>query len=279
MMLKHHSHTKSLLFIACLVSVSLMTAALLSQRQRLRKLFTPAPSSIENRMNSFPPVILWAWERPVALDFIDTREVGVAFLARTIYLRGERTIKRPRLQPLSVPQGTALIAVARIESDRREPPRLSSEQLDQTAGEIALLAQQPGVAAIQVDFDASLSERDFYRGLLIELRRRLPEQIPLSITALASWCMHDDWLTGLPVDEAVPMLFRMGVDQRQIVSYLNTGARFRPVLCRDSAGISTDETLLTMPTTKRLYIFSTADWSPVTVRHMIERSKNEHPDS
>jgi hypothetical protein len=278
-MLKHTPNKKSLLLIACLMTVSLTTAAILSQRQRAKKLFAPAPASIENRMNSFPRVILWAWERPVALDFIDTREVGVAFLAQTIYLRGERTIKRPRLQPLRVPQGTMLIAVARIESDKREPPRLSSEQLAQTALEIASLAQRPNVSAIQVDFDAKLSERDFYRALLAELRRRLPKQIPLSITALASWCTHDDWLTGLPVDEAVPMLFRMGVDQRQVVSYLATGAQFRPALCRDSAGISDDETLPALPSARRFYIFSTTDWSPVNVRHIIERSKNEHPDS
>lgn len=278
-MLKYTPQKKSLWLIACLLSVSLTTAAILSQRQRLRRLFVPTSSSIENRMNAFPRVILWAWERPVALDFIDTREVGVAFLAKTIFLRGEKTQKRPRLQPLSVPQGTVLIAVARIESDRREPPQLSSEQLAQTAFEIAELARLPGIAAIQIDFDAKLSERDFYRDLLVEVRHRLPDQLPLSITALASWCTHDDWLTGLPLDEAVPMLFRMGVDQRQVVSYLATGAQFRPALCRDSAGISTDEALLALPSTKRFYVFSTTDWSPVNVRHMIERSKNEHPDS
>jgi hypothetical protein len=277
-MLKHFLNKKSLLLIACFLSVSLMTAAILSRRQRVRKLFAP-PSSIEGRMNSFPRVILWAWERPVALDFIDTREVGVAFLAKTIFLRGERISERPRLQPLSVPQGTVLIAVARIESDRREPPQLSSEQLARTASEIAELAQRPHIAAIQIDFDARLSEREFYRRLLIELRHRLPEQIPLSITALASWCIHDDWLTGLPLDEAVPMLFRMGVDQRQVISYLSTGAQFRPALCRDSAGISTDETLLTLPSTRRFYVFSTEAWSPASVRHILERSKNEHPDS
>ncbi|HEV7859422.1 MAG TPA: hypothetical protein VGO91_12455 [Pyrinomonadaceae bacterium] len=270
-MLKHGPYQKSLWLIACLLLVSLTTAAILSQR--LRRLFAPTPSSVENRMNAFPRVILWAWERPVALDFIDTREVGVAFLAKTIFLRGEITSKRPRLQPLSVPQGTMLIAVARIESDRREPPRLTSEQLAQTASEIAELASLPGIAAIQVDFDAKLSERDFYRSLLFELRHRLPQQLPLSITALASWCTHDDWLTGLPVDEAVPMLFRMGLDQRQVVSYLATGAEFRQALCRDSAGIATDETLLALPSARRFYVFSTQDWSPVNVRHMIERSK------
>ncbi len=30
----------------------------------------------------FPRVMLWAWERPEKLDFINPRETGVAFLAR-----------------------------------------------------------------------------------------------------------------------------------------------------------------------------------------------------
>ena len=34
--------------------------------------------------------------------------------------------------------------------------------------------------------------------------------MPLTITALASWCDGDDWIDGLPVADASPMLFRMG---------------------------------------------------------------------
>ena len=44
-------------------------------------------ASSEDRMSEFPKIILWAWERPEDLRFINTDEVGVAFLARTIYLR------------------------------------------------------------------------------------------------------------------------------------------------------------------------------------------------
>ena len=64
--------------------------------------------------------------------------------------------------------------------------------------------------AIQIDFDAADSERDVYRRLLARVRAVLPRTVPLSMTALASWCVGDTWLDGLPVDEAVPMLFRMG---------------------------------------------------------------------
>lgn len=277
-MLKQILHKKSPALVILFLAVSLITIAILSGSHFAQRILAHAPLSTEERMSGFPHIILWAWERPVQLDFIDTREVGVAFLAKTLYLRGERVLTRPRLQPLSIPRGTVLIAVARIESDRREPPRLSPAQLDLVAAEIAEMSRQTNIAAVQVDFDATLAERAFYRNLLLELRRRLPAQTPLSITALASWCTHDDWLTGLPLDEAVPMLFRMGVDRPQVLSYLATGASFGPALCRRSAGISTDERPAALPSGQRLYIFSTEAWSPAVVRQIVERSKNEHSD-
>ena len=76
-------------------------------------------------------------------------------------------------------------------------------------------ASRPGIAALQVDFDAKRSERGFYAALLRSLRSQMPPQLPLSIAALASWCSNDDWISGLPIDEAVPMLFRMEPDRRQ----------------------------------------------------------------
>jgi hypothetical protein len=34
--------------------------------------------------------------------------------------------------------------------------------------------------------------------------------VRLSVTALAHWCTQGDWLDRLPVDEVVPMLYRLG---------------------------------------------------------------------
>ena len=105
-------------------------------------------------------------------------------------------------------------------------------------------ARLPGVSALQIDFDAAESEQGFYAALLKDLRKRLPQGMPLSITALASWCIGDPWLERLPpgtIDEAVPMLFRMGPDGANIASYLESGHEFRPRVCRSSLGVSTDE--------------------------------------
>jgi hypothetical protein len=110
------------------------------------------------------------------------------------------------------------------------------------------------VKALQVDFDARLSERTWYRQLLQELARELNPSIPLSITALASWCDRDSWMEGLPVSEAVPMLFRMGAGEPRDTRDFRVGAR------RASFGISTDELPADLPHGRRLFVFHPRAW-------------------
>ena len=211
-----------------------------------------APKS--TTVESLPPVILWAWERPENLTFLDPQKTGVAFLAKTITLRDGKTVVKPRLQPLQLARDTKLIAVVRIETDRAS---LSSAQLEQTAHEISLLS---GVSVVQIDFDATASERDFYRKLLQRVRDELSPSVGFSITALASWCAGDNWIADLPVDEAVPMLFRMGVERRQFQRRLESGQPFEASICRNSAGVSTDEPV-TVPAVNRLYLFNPQPWT------------------
>ena len=208
-------------------------------------------------LDPLPPVMLWAWERPEDLTFIDPRKTGVAFLAKTITLRSDKVVVRPRLQPLRLTEGTKTIAVVRIETDRSELPTYSPAQLAQTVAEIRNSSVK---SHVQIDFDATVSERNFYRSLITQLRNELPASTALSITALASWCAGDNWLSDLPIDEAVPMLFRLGVDQRQFQRRLETGQAFESRMCQNSAGVSTDEPV-NAPAVNRLYIFSPKPWS------------------
>jgi hypothetical protein len=124
---------------------------------------------------------------------------------------------------------------------------------------IAEVSALSGISALQVDFDATASQRTFYREVLHQLRRQLPASMPLSMTALASWCIFDTWLTGLPVDEVVPMVFRMGADQHRVRRYLAEDD-FRAAACRHSLGISTDEPRPTIRPGRRLYMFHPHAW-------------------
>ncbi len=196
-----------------------------------------------------PRVFVWAWERPEDLRFLDPKSAGIAFLDRTVFLDAGSVSVRPRLQPLRYAPGAALMAVVRVEA--RGLPLPPAEAATEA---IAESARGGGIRALQVDFDATVSQRAFYSQVLNDLRRRLPPQMPISITALASWCESDNWIAGLPVAEAVPMLFRMGPGERPARS-------FRPDLCRSSAGVSTDEPLPAPPAAARLYLFNPRPWS------------------
>jgi hypothetical protein len=254
----------------------------------------------QSRINDLPGIIFWAWERPEDLRFLNPQQSGVAFLAKTIYLPSSNVVVaeaspadvlvRPRLQPLRIASGTPLVAVVRIETPPIHlpisiTPGISSETRERIASEIVALQNIPSVRAIQIDFDATTSQHAFYSALLEDVRRELPTAIPLSITALASWCIGDRWLAQLrrgTIDEAVPMLFRMGQDTASVARFLRSGEEFPVAACRDTLGVSTDESvshdLLTsqlsgMPATwrqKRIYVFAPRAWTPSTANSILQ---------
>jgi Protein of unknown function (DUF3142) len=225
------------------------------------------------RLERMPRVMLWAWERPTDLRFTNPTEIGVAFLARTIRLRSGEVEIRPRLQTLNLADGTPVMAVARVETDAINRPSFSAQQREQLVAGLAEMARLPNVSNIQIDFDALKSERPFYRDLIVDLRRRLPDTVSLSITALASWCTADDWLSDLPIDEAVPMLFRMAGDGKQIARRLDAGDDFIAAPCRHSYGISTDEPRTGLDPARRLYIFNPDPWTKDSVHAILESIK------
>ncbi|MBK8175033.1 MAG: hypothetical protein IPK66_07145 [Rhodospirillales bacterium] len=208
-----------------------------------------------------PPVIIWAWERPDDLSGLDPQVAGVAYLAKTLVLRNDTIEVRQRRQPLALSRGIWLAPVVRIEVARKSSPALSAEQSERVAREVLALVR-PGTPAVQIDFDAARSQRAFYSGVLTVVRARLPSGTRLSITALASWALFDTWIDALPIDEAVPMLFRMGADTADVRRRLGDSGAFRAVLARSALGISTDETFAPLPAGRRVYLFSPKTWTP-----------------
>lgn len=207
-----------------------------------------------------PRLVLWAWERPEHLESINPKTTAVAFLSQTLFLTKDDVIVRPRMQPLIVPPGTRLISVVRIEAAPN--PKLSDVQRAHLVDAIAVAVDVSRVVGLQIDFDATSSQHEFYAALLRELRERVT--VPISITALASWCMGDNWLSSLPVDEAVPMLFRMGAGQREAELFLETRGITAP-LCTASVGVSTDEPRWNLAEGKRVYVFHPRAWSAAAV--------------
>lgn len=219
-------------------------------------------AATDSTLNDFPHKILWAWERPEDLRFLNPEQFAVAFLAQTLTLTDSAVSSSARQQPLKVSPQTKLIAVTRIETDQL--PALSQTQLDEITRLVLNTLKLKNVAALQIDFDAKVSQREFYRQLLTQLRTKIPATMPLSITALASFCLSDPWIKDLPIDEAIPMIFRMGADNNKVKNLLKNGIDFSIPLCQQSYGIATDEPLtMNFDKTRRIYIFkgTAAGWT------------------
>lgn len=223
------------------------------------------PQDGDGLPNDFPQTVLWAWERPENLEFVDAKEFAVAYLAQTLILERGVVVFRPRQQPLRVNPATKLIAVTRLETAQANEKQafLNGEQKSELLELIIKTLDRKNVAGIQIDFDAAVSEREFYRQLIVEVRRRLPVNVSLSITAIASVCLGDRWFDDLPIAEAVPMIFRMGADDKRIKAMLANGEDFREPLCRASYGVALDEVFpAKLDRARRLYVFNKRAWTP-----------------
>jgi hypothetical protein len=232
---------------------------------------------------------LWAWERPEDLRFLANasahlrtsarshvrtfalppfRTVRVAFLDRAVRFDDGRMAVHYRHQPLLVSPGTPLISVVRIETRGRAPePSLA----DSTAALVVQAVHAPSVSGLQLDFDARRSDRPFYSALLKSVRSSLPREIPLSITALASWCVDDPWIDTRDVDEIVPMLFQMGPDARHVLTRLDEDGRWPVAACNGAAGLATDEPHDHLAPARSIYVFNSRAWTLDDLRALPER--------
>lgn len=228
-------------------------------------------------------MMLWAWERPEDMrDIADSANIGVAFLAGTLHLSQDNLIIHRRHQPLVCSPHAYMMPVVRIEADRRNPPNFSDIQVNSVVACILQIAAAPNLRGLQVDFDATRDQRVPYKTILTGLRKSLPPEMPLSITAIASWCAGDYWLQDLPVDEVVPMYFDMGVSESAKWQYYRTisdGARAigqSNCKCQSALGLSTSEPVPLRNSQyrgKRVYIFSSHPWQMLSNQKRNEITK------
>ncbi len=225
---------------------------------------TPPPDNL-------PTVMLWAWQRPEDLRFIEPETTGVAPLVGTLVLDARGVHVHRRRNPLFVSAQTEVLPVVRIELDRSNSPELNHQLIDSVVESIwDLIAIRGNLRRLQIDFDAPLSVRSFYRELLFALRETTGRKAFLSMTALASWCMEDDWLTGLPVNEIVPMVFGMGDGARPVTIHLARMGTFPSPECRSALGIAVGRPIPHLDTVRRLYFFSQERWNPSLLASAID---------
>jgi len=139
----------------------------------------------------------------------------------------------------------------------------SERQMKDVLGAIRSFALVPSIEGLQLDFDATRSQRLFYRRLLERLQKDPEVRVPISITALASWCMGDRWIQDLPVNDTVAMLFQMGPDSADAIAWLQ---KERPLAGAKQGtlawGLSTDQPLpVSPPTRARVFLFHPRSWT------------------
>lgn len=224
---------------------------------------TPVPDRDEPAQR-----VLWLWERPEDLRFLSSTErtdLVVAPLLGTLRWTLDGLQVLARRQPWSAPADMPRIAVVRIESTGDAASRWTEaarvEVVDRILAWLDLERRKSSASwqGLQIDFDARQSERELYRAILQDLRRRLDPELELGMTALVSWCTGDPWIRDLPIDEAVPMYFRMG----DAASAFRARAAERDVsvvLCRRSYGLSTDEPWVPVRAGRRLFVFHPRPW-------------------
>jgi len=185
----------------------------------------------------------------------------VAFYAGSVTFAGSQTLFLPRRQPLLVLPAVPLTAVFRIENRQAAAP--GGRQLSESIEVIARSFAGRGITGLQLDFDCRASERPFLEGLVEGLKRRLPPSTALSVTVLASLSHAGSWIDTLPVDEAVPMLFRMGPDDYLVRKQLAGRSFLKAAACRKAVGLSLDEPLPPAAYLKerRIYLFNPHPWT------------------
>ncbi|MCX6789896.1 MAG: hypothetical protein NTZ42_04845 [Candidatus Gribaldobacteria bacterium] len=217
-----------------------------------------------------PKIILWAWEGPENMMFLEYKNnVTVAFYAGGIEIRDGEIIIKSRANPLIVDPQKKLTAVIRIDNfSTREDLEKYTPQISEF---IVKKCQQKNVFHCQIDFDAKESERKAYKEIILNVKKGLPSCIDISITALVSWCSYDNWIKDLPISEAVPMFYSLGLGEE----YVKRNFKLREKKCAKSIGVSLDESLPVKKYIegKKIYIFSANPWTEESFLKAVELLK------
>ncbi|WP_128083085.1 hypothetical protein [Collimonas arenae] len=256
---------------------------------------TTAPfASRQAALAALPPLMLWVWERPddvrtwlnsnditakaaespaKSIPSLQDQRIGIAVLDTTVMLRDGVANVRRRQQPLQLPAAwysktglqhkAPVVPIVHIDLARgKHKPALNEKQKKTIVGAVLAAAARSPSQVVQLDFEVMHSQKPFLADVVRSTRAALPANVALSITALASWCVGDAWLSDLPADEVVPMAFRMAGDTPHMRNILEEDGRFPRPECQPSLGLSLDE----QPwpgklRSQRLYLFNREAWS------------------
>jgi hypothetical protein len=202
--------------------------------------------------------IAWLWDG-AALPAWSQPEAAV--LQRHILLSGDSALTRPRSRA-GWPPASRITPVVHVEVSTINPAVDIESRRAMIVRAMHEAADASTSGWVQLDMEAKPSQRLFYRSLVRQLRKELPPQIKLSVTALAWWCRSPAWLDDLGADEVVPMFFRMGKDSARLRDIIEHSPATLHASCRNVAGFSPQEPFVSAVTARyrKTYWFDRYAW-------------------
>lgn len=187
-------------------------------------------------------IYVWAWERPEDLTFLEnsTDTITVVYYAGDVVIQNGGMEIKLRRNKLFLPGDVSVMPLVRIDNFDNATA-LTEERMQAIQSFIVRICTVSGISGCQIDFDATVSERPVYAKLIAGVKKEIPINIPLSITALVSWCDTFSWLDDTVIDYAVPMFYRLGPDRDQIQNDRVGQTFMKSKKCQTTVGISTDE--------------------------------------
>jgi hypothetical protein len=200
-----------------------------------------------------PKEFWWYWDRPAEQLPLPPPGVGAAVVVTHVFLSGQGYRLQPRRSALPLPDGVATMPVIHVEVDPALPFAGNAAQSDGLRDAVLDAMRRSPTSWVQLDFEARRSQRDFWRTSVLAIKAALPSDVKLSVTALASWCYADRWLGDAPVDEIVPMYFRLIRARHEYV--LRSAAGVSEPRCATAYGVADDEPAWLVPLPGRRYVF------------------------
>lgn len=187
-------------------------------------------------------IYVWTWERPEDLRFLEDNadKITIVYYAGDVVMRNGVMDIHPRRNKLLLPSGVRAMPLIRIDNFDKVVA-LTEERVQAIKNFIARACAVYGISGCQIDFDATVSERPAYAKIIAEVKKEIPNNISLSITALVSWCDRTSWLDDTAIDYAVPMFYRLGPDRAQIQNDRVGQTFMKSKKCQSAVGVSVDE--------------------------------------
>ena len=152
--------------------------------------------------------IFWVWHDSDTPALLPGQELAV--LQQHFVFDKTGTHLRQRMKPLHIRPGTRVTPVVHAQIATADMPQLGQPQAQTLLKAVLQAGQKTRSGWVQFDFEVPRQQRAFYLDLVQQMRAQLPASIKLSVSALASWCFEDEFISQIAADEVVPMLFALG---------------------------------------------------------------------